>query len=90
MYLTSRFVWTMNGSAIYRLERDPMYWELILEVLSDFWWGSVVPGNKALLAQKTIDVNAFKPILRHKLTPTAVKESKRLAKKALMVKKFFE
>jgi putative phage-type endonuclease len=84
------FVWTMNGSAIYMLERDPAYWELIFEVLNDFWWGSVVPGKKALLSQKTIDVNAFKPILRHKLTPTAVKESKRIAKKAIMVKKFFE
>ncbi|KAI5072910.1 hypothetical protein GOP47_0013016 [Adiantum capillus-veneris] len=82
------FVWTMNGCALFRVERDPDYWELIFDVLKDFWWGSVVPGKRALESQKKIDVNVFKPILRHKMTPTAVRESKRLSKKALLITKF--
>lgn len=82
------FVWTMNGSVLFRIERDPDYWELIFDVLNDFWWGSVVPAKKALAVQKNIDVNVFKPILRHKLTPSAIRESKRLARKAVMVEKF--
>eukprot|EP00250_Pteridium_aquilinum_P006558 c16446_g1_i1 orf=99-1007(+) len=82
------FVWTMNGSALFRVERDPDYWQLIFDVLNDFWWGSVVPAKKSLAAQKNVDVNVFKPILRHKLTPSAIRESKRLAKRAIMIQKF--
>ncbi|KAH7444149.1 hypothetical protein KP509_02G067000 [Ceratopteris richardii] len=82
------FIWTVNGSALFRVERDPDYWELIFDVLKDFWWGSVAPARKALAKQKDINVNVFKPVLRHKLTPTVIKESKRLAKRSLLINKF--
>lgn len=82
------FVWTMNGSALFRVERDLAYWELIFDVLNDFWWGSVVPGKKALAAHRNIDVNVFKPILRHKLTRFAIRESKRLSRRSILIKKF--
>lgn len=32
------YVWTVNGSVVFRVERDPAYWALLFPVLSHFWW----------------------------------------------------
>lgn len=81
------FVWTLNGSALFRFDRDPEYWNLMFEVLHDFWWSSVVPARKLLSSEESGDVNIFKPVVPHKLTPVAIKESRRLAKKASLITK---
>eukprot|EP00249_Psilotum_nudum_P004773 c18271_g1_i1 orf=136-1107(+) len=72
------FVWTMNESAIFRVDRDTDYWTLIFEVLRDFWWNNVIPAKQHLSCENT-DLNAFKPSALHELTPVILKKSKQLA-----------
>lgn len=79
------FVWTLNGSAIFRVDRNPEYWALIFGVLSDFWWTSVVPGRQALLLRKNVDVNVYQPTGQHRLTPVVMNESRELASKATLI-----
>lgn len=42
------FCWTVNGSAIYRVNRDPKYWKMCYEALGEFWWAHVIPAKHAL------------------------------------------
>ena len=44
--------WTPGGGAAsFRFERDRGYWAMAFEVLADFWWAHVVPGNQAAAAE---------------------------------------
>jgi hypothetical protein len=43
--------WTPEKGAVsFRFERDRGYWAQAFEVLADFWWAHVVPGNQAARA----------------------------------------
>ena len=43
--------WTPGrGATAFRFERDRGYWAQAFEVLADFWWAHVVPGNQAVAA----------------------------------------
>lgn len=43
--------WTPSrGATAFRFERDRGYWAQAFEVLADFWWAHVVPGNQAVAA----------------------------------------
>lgn len=75
------FCYTVGGgSAIYRVERDPNYWALMYEALSDFWWLSVVPAKHALAAGK--DCERYRPAESHRVTEDLKRWSKRMAEKS--------
>lgn len=44
------FVWTVNGSTLFHIKRDPDYWSLCFQGLAEFWWNHVVPGKHELVA----------------------------------------
>lgn len=44
------FVWTVNGSTLFHIKRDPDYWSLCFQGLAEFWWNHVVPGKHELAA----------------------------------------
>ena len=46
------YLWTVNGSALFYVERDRTYWATCFEVLSEFWWAHLVPAKHALAGNK--------------------------------------
>lgn len=42
------FVWTVNGSTLFHIQRDREYWQLCFQVLAEFWWSNVIPAKHAL------------------------------------------
>uniref|UniRef100_A0A803MUA4 YqaJ viral recombinase domain-containing protein n=1 Tax=Chenopodium quinoa TaxID=63459 RepID=A0A803MUA4_CHEQI len=40
------YVWTPNGSSLFRLYRDVEYWDAIKTALDDFWWNHVQPAKE--------------------------------------------
>ncbi|KAI8537273.1 hypothetical protein RHMOL_Rhmol09G0010300 [Rhododendron molle] len=40
------YVWTPNGSSLFRLYRDVEYWDALRIALSDFWWKHVQPARE--------------------------------------------
>eukprot|EP00250_Pteridium_aquilinum_P023198 c26390_g1_i1 orf=46-996(+) len=79
------YVWTLNGSTIFRVERNSEYWTLIYGVLSDFWWANVVPAKQTILLQKNVDANIYRPVHLHRLTSVIIRESRTLASKAPLI-----
>ncbi|XP_051122613.1 uncharacterized protein LOC127245654 [Andrographis paniculata] len=80
------YCWTPNGSNIFRVRREPSYWELIHGVLREFWWENVVPARDAvLLGKEEEEVNAFKPASKHRLTGLVVVKSLKLAEEAKLL-----
>ncbi|KAK1319691.1 hypothetical protein QJS10_CPB04g01732 [Acorus calamus] len=77
------YCWTPNGSAVFRVERDRGYWELMRGILCEFWWESVVPAREAVLAGE--EVGAYEPKPRHRRTGLVIVRSRELAVKARLV-----
>lgn len=75
------YVWTMNGSSIYRIDRNPDLWELMLTALNDFWWGHVTPARHALFKDADADVRRFRPGPHHALYLTIANKCKQMADK---------
>ncbi|CAN1137296.1 hypothetical protein LINPERHAP2_LOCUS9967, partial [Linum perenne] len=73
------YCWTPNGSTIFRVPRDPGYWEVICKILEEFWWGNVVPAREALLAGREEEAKSFMPTSTHNQTGLAISRSIRLA-----------
>ncbi|KAH7287437.1 hypothetical protein KP509_32G056200 [Ceratopteris richardii] len=76
------YVWTVNGSSIYRIDRNPDLWELMLTALNDFWWGHVVPARRLLSKDVNAEVRRFKPGPHHPLYLTIANRCKKLADRA--------
>ncbi|XP_017232437.1 uncharacterized protein LOC108206595 [Daucus carota subsp. sativus] len=76
------YVWTPNGSSLFRVDRDEEYWNLMKIALSDFWWNHVHPAReeclKRVIKDPLYELRAFRPATRHKLSVNIVYESKRL------------
>ncbi|CAN0929271.1 hypothetical protein LINGRAHAP2_LOCUS36974 [Linum grandiflorum] len=73
------YCWTPNGSTIFRVPRDPSYWDVIRTILHDFWWGNVIPAREALLAGKEDEAKSFMPTSTHNRTGFAISRSIKLA-----------
>ncbi|KAK9675985.1 hypothetical protein RND81_11G046200 [Saponaria officinalis] len=76
------YVWTLNGSSLFRLYRDAEYWSTMKFALYDFWWNHVQPA-RAVYANSSIDnplveLSHLKPGPRHELCSYIEFESKRL------------
>lgn len=76
------YVWTKNGSSLFRLDRDGEYWNVIKLALDDFWWNHVLPAkelyNESKITDPLTQLRSLKPEPRHELCSYIVYESKRL------------
>eukprot|EP01018_Ginkgo_biloba_P012610 Gb_10906 [translate_table: standard] len=61
------YVWTPNGSSLFRIQRDPEYWQLIMSALSDFWWKHVEPAKEIRTRHADKNIVKFKPSSKHEL-----------------------
>ncbi|KAL2491578.1 Restriction endonuclease [Abeliophyllum distichum] len=76
------YVWTVNGSSLFRLHRNVEYWDLLKIALSDFWWKHVQPAkevcNKSVIMNPLVQLKSFRPAPKHELCSSIVYESKRV------------
>ncbi|KAF8380817.1 hypothetical protein HHK36_028311 [Tetracentron sinense] len=76
------YVWTPNGSSLFRIYRDVKYWEIMEIALSDFWWKNVQPArelcSKSTITDPLTQMRLLKPTPRHELCSDIVCASKRL------------
>ncbi|KAK9707526.1 hypothetical protein RND81_07G203400 [Saponaria officinalis] len=79
------YCWTPNGSTIFRVRRERGYWELIHEILREFWWENVIPAREALLVGGEEAANFYKPATKHRLTGLVVSKSIKLAADAKLL-----
>lgn len=79
------YCWTPNGSSLFRVPRDRAYWELIHEVLRDFWWGNVMPARELTLLGKDAEARSFEPQPKHRLTNLVLFRSRKLATEAKLL-----
>ncbi|CAN6463882.1 unnamed protein product [Victoria cruziana] len=80
------YVWTPNGSSLFRIERNGEYWELLKSALADFWWGHVVPAKELCSGNPMAeDLRLLKPAPKHELCQIIVQESNRLADEAQLL-----
>ncbi|BAT74323.1 uncharacterized protein LOC124840150 [Vigna umbellata] len=73
------YCWMPNGSTIFRVLRQREYWNLIHEILREFWWENVVPAREVLLLGREEEVKSYKPASTHKKTGLAIAKSIKLA-----------
>ncbi|XP_058079374.1 uncharacterized protein LOC131227581 [Magnolia sinica] len=74
------YIWTPNGSSLFRLQRDQKYWELLKLALSDFWWKHVQPAKELCKMDPVTDpftvIEPLKPAPRHELCRSIICASK--------------
>ena len=78
-------MWTLNGSVVFRVERDPKYWALIFSVLSTFWWAHVVPAREMVREGRLEEVDQFEPSEQDVLTNVIKGENSRLVQEAVPI-----
>ncbi|CBI26436.3 unnamed protein product, partial [Vitis vinifera] len=65
------YVWTLNGSSLFRLYRDVEYWDVLKIALSDFWFKHVQPARELcsehVITNPLIELRSLKPEPRHEL-----------------------
>lgn len=88
------YVWTPNGSSLFRVDRDEEYWNLLKIALSDFWWNHVHTAReecrKRVITDPLYELRAFRPAPRHELSVDIVYESKRLVDESkLLVREIY-
>ncbi|PPS00581.1 hypothetical protein GOBAR_AA20098 [Gossypium barbadense] len=63
------YVWTPNGSSLFRIYRDVKYWNVLKSALSDFWWKHVQPAkeicSKNVITDPLIELKSLRPDSRH-------------------------
>ncbi|GAY43199.1 hypothetical protein CUMW_072680 [Citrus unshiu] len=76
------YVWTPNGSSLFRVYRDLEYWDVMKMALSDFWWKHVQPAremcSKYVISDPLKQLKPLKPTPRHELWSYLVYDSKRI------------
>ncbi|XWS69173.1 hypothetical protein CRYUN_Cryun04dG0156800 [Craigia yunnanensis] len=76
------YCWTPNRSTIFRVNRERSYWDLIHDILREFWWGNVIPAREALLLDMGEEAKTYEPASTHKQTGLAISKSIKLASEA--------
>ncbi|KAA0036472.1 DNA-directed RNA polymerase subunit beta' [Cucumis melo var. makuwa] len=88
------YVWTPNGSSLFRLYRDPEYWDVLKIALSDFWWKHVQPAreicSKYVITNPLIELKSFRPSPRHELCSYIVCESRRVVNNSKLLLREFD
>ena len=77
------YVWTPNGSSLFRIYRDAEYWDLMKIALSDFWWKHVYPARELyssnVITHPLFQLRSMRPTPRHELCRDIVYKSKHIA-----------
>lgn len=74
------YVWTPNGSSLFRLYRDAAYWDMLKFALSDFWWNHVQPARELYSKSQVMHplIESLRPKPKHEHWKYIVYESKRI------------
>ncbi|CAJ1971667.1 unnamed protein product [Sphenostylis stenocarpa] len=76
------YVWTPNGSSLFRLHRDAEYWDVMKIALSDFWWKHVHPARELyrsnVVRNPLYQLRTVRPAPRHELCRDIVYKSKHI------------
>ncbi|CAA0822528.1 Restriction endonuclease- type II-like superfamily protein [Striga hermonthica] len=74
------YVWTVNGSSLFRIYRDEEYWKLLKIALCDFWLKHVLPAKEIyeqkVITNPLIELKQFRPAPKHELFREIVYGSK--------------
>ncbi|KAI3445016.1 hypothetical protein Pfo_001681 [Paulownia fortunei] len=74
------YVWTVNGSSLFRLHRDVEYWNTLKIALSDFWWKHVQPAkeicNRSVITNPLVELSSLRPAPKHELYRCIVNQRK--------------
>ncbi|KAG4193619.1 hypothetical protein ERO13_A06G000500v2, partial [Gossypium hirsutum] len=77
------YVWTPNGSSLFRIYRDVKYWNVLKSALSDFWWKHVQPAkeicSKNVITDPLRELKSLRPDSRHESCGDIVRQSKLVA-----------
>ncbi|EPS66001.1 hypothetical protein M569_08775 [Genlisea aurea] len=80
------YVWTVNGSSLFRLERNVEYWDVLKVALSDFWWDHVQPAKEicssCVIENPLVELRSLRPTAKHVLHQRITQESKRIVDSA--------
>ncbi|KAK9666663.1 hypothetical protein RND81_14G201800 [Saponaria officinalis] len=83
------YVFTSNGSNLFRLYRDVEYWEILNSALRDFWWNHVQPARvicaNSVITEPLTQLTHFKPQPRHELCSYIVYKSQRIVDNSRLV-----
>lgn len=80
------YCWTINGSTMFRVYRERGYWNLIHEILREFWWENVVPAREALqMGRDEEAINLYKPWPTHRRTGLVKFRSLKMASEAKLL-----
>lgn len=74
------YVWTPNGSSLFRLYRDAAYWDMLKFALSDFWWNHVQPARELYSKSQVMHplIESLRPKPKHEHWKYIVYESRRI------------
>ncbi|PIN23736.1 hypothetical protein CDL12_03530 [Handroanthus impetiginosus] len=65
------YVWTVNGSSLFRIHRNAEYWNLLKIALSDFWWKHVQPAKeiceRSVITNPLLELPSLRPAPKHEL-----------------------
>nr|KYP47236.1 hypothetical protein KK1_031108 [Cajanus cajan] len=77
------YVWTPNGSSLFRIHRDAEYWDVMKIALYDFWWKHVQPARELyssnVITNPLFQLRSVRPAPRHELCRDIVYKSKHIA-----------
>jgi len=76
------FSWTVSSSSLFRVPRDPVFWNTLLEALQEFWWEHVVPAREAFEQDDMGLVEKYRPAKEHKLSQHLIQYCRRLSSDA--------
>ncbi|XP_022896096.1 uncharacterized protein LOC111410122 isoform X1 [Olea europaea var. sylvestris] len=83
------YMWTVNGSSLFRLHRNREYWDVLKIALSDFWWKHVQPAkeecNKSVITNPRVQLKSLMPAPKHELCSHIVYESKRVVDNSVLL-----
>lgn len=79
------YCWTPNGSTVFRVCRDRDYWDLIHEILRQFWWENVLPAREAVLLGKEEEAKLYKPTPIHTQTGLVISRSLKLSSEVKLI-----
>lgn len=79
------YVWTPNGSSLFRIQRDPHYWDLMMAALSDFWWKHVEPAKEIRAMDADRNIVKLKPSAKHTLFEAIWKKSEELVQDSTLL-----
>ncbi|KAM7272337.1 hypothetical protein ACFE04_027000 [Oxalis oulophora] len=82
------YVWTVNGSSLFRINRDEDYWFAVKVALSDFWLNHVQPAKKEcsknVVTDPVKELKSLMPGPRHELYRHIVNESRKIIHKSVL------